>query len=705
MSDGTHVEASGEQAVAVGTNSGIVSTGDHATIDARTVHLPAEAVRPPAEVPAPHGTTNLPAPANPDFVDRVEPLARLEAALDAAGPAVPPVVLGLGGTGKSALALQAAHRLRERFNPVWWLSADSAAGITNGLAELAVRLVPHQQLAAATSAERAEWALSWLGAHEGWLLVLDDAASPGDLAPVLGMTTGRYVITSRRTTGWRRLARPLPLDTLVPDAAVELLSRLIEPDAPDDPDVPDAPGASDDPGAPARLDCLARLADELGQLPLALEQAASYIESTAIGPAAYLDRLRRYPGRMFAAAAAGGREADDQRTVARIWQLSLQAITAEQPLALELLRLLAWFAPVPLPRDIFDGLLDVLRHDLDGGPGEDPAAAPAAAPGEEPFAVDEALALLHAYSMITLTRGTVTVHRLVQAVARTPDPADPRRTVRAIATARERAALLLERVLPADPLFDVSGWPRWRALLPHLLALTDRTPADGESPRIAGLLVAASGYLQGDGHTATAIACARRAVDIRTRLQGADHPATLATRSFLASAHRAAGDLDTATALHQRNLADHERVHGSDHPDTLVARANLAYLHALRGELARARDLHRRNLTDLLRVHGPDHPHTINARANLASSYRDTGDLETAVGLHRQVVTDYERVHGPDHSETVTARSNLAYALRLAGDTDAATALFERVLADRERLYGPGHPLTELARGFLDPRR
>ncbi|MCQ0024333.1 tetratricopeptide repeat protein [Streptomyces somaliensis DSM 40738] len=669
MNEGPHVEASGRRAVAVGTNSGIVSTGDHVTIDARTVHLPADAVRRPADVPAPRGTTNLPLPANPNFVDRTEPLARLEAAMDEAGPTAPPVVHGLGGTGKSALALQFAHRHRYRFNPVWWISADSASNIVRGLADLAVRLDPHH-LATATSTERAEWALSWLQAHRDWLLVLDDAASPRDLAPVLGMATGRYVITSRRATGWRRLAQPLPLDTLPPDAAVELLTRIIEPDGP---------------GGPDDERDLARLADELGHLPLALEQAAAYIESTAISPAAYLDRLRRYPARMFAAASTGGQEADDQRTVARIWQLSLQAITDQQPLAGDLLRLFAWLAPVPLPRDVLEDLHTHL--------------------GEDPWAVDEALALLHSYSMITLTRQTVTVHRLVQAVARLPDPADPHRTVRAIATARERATRLLERALPENPLFDVSGWPRWRELLPHLLALTDRTPAEEEDLHTAGLLVAASAFLQGDGHTGAAVECARHAVDIRTRLQGSDHPDTLAARSFLASAHRAAGDLETATPLHQRNLADHERVHGPDHPDTLVARANLAYLHALRGEPARARDLHRQNLTDMQRLHGPDHPHTINARANLAGCHRDTGDLETAIDLYHQAVADYERVYGPDHSETITVRSNLGYAHQLAGDIDAATALFERVLADRERLYGPDHPLTELARQLLDRTR
>ncbi|MFI6288430.1 tetratricopeptide repeat protein [Streptomyces sp. NPDC051018] len=367
-----------------------------------------------------------------------------------------------------------------------------------------------------------------------------------------------------------------------------------------------------------------------------------------------------------------------------IYTFSLQAITDQQPLAGDLLRLLGWLAPSPLPRDV----LRELPTDL----------------SEDPFAVEEALALLHDYSMITLTRRTVAVHALVQAVARAPDAADPNRTGEAIARARRYATEMLERALPENPLLNISGWSRWRELLPHLRALTDRTPAEGDLC-VAGLLVAASGFLQGDGSPATAVSCAQRAVTIYRRLEGSDHPDTLFARSFLASAHRAAGDLDSAAPLHEQLLADHERLHGPDHPDTLTARANLAYLHGLRGQSAAARDLHERNLTDMQRVYGSDHPHTVNARANLAAAYRDLGEVQKAIGLHREAVADSERVHGPDHPETITARSNLACALHLAGDFDAALTLHGRVLADRERLYGHEHHLTDLAREFFQGTR
>jgi hypothetical protein len=430
------------RSVTIGTNTGVVSTGAGAVIDARTIHLPAEVVRAPAGVPAARGLHNLPAPGSAVFVDRQDDLAQLHEVMSAELPAPPPVVHGLGGTGKSTLALQFAHRNRSRYNPVWWISADSPVRVTAALAELAARLDPYASLTARTSAEAAAWAIGWLQAHEGWLLVLDDA-TPRSIEPVLGtLTGGRHLITSRRATGWHRVARPLPLAVLPPDAALDLLMQVISPGGDSDPEL------------------LQRLAAELGYLPLALEQAAAYIQYTAITPADYLDRLRRYPARMFAASAApdAAGESDRQRTIARVWQLSLEAIARGQPLAGEILRTLAWFSPDPIPRD--------LAYQLH----------------PDPLTVDDALALLNAYSMITLTSRSVTIHRLVQTVARLPDQADPNRTSQAIDQARDRAAQLLLASLPENPLLDVPSWPRWRELLPHALALTDHVDPDQDTP-------------------------------------------------------------------------------------------------------------------------------------------------------------------------------------------------------------------------------
>ncbi|MFF5129124.1 tetratricopeptide repeat protein [Streptomyces syringium] len=652
-------EASGPGAVAVGSNHGIISTGDAATIDNRTLHLPAEALRAPAEVPAPPGLNNLPAPRSAVFVGRDEDLARLGAAMDGGGTAT--VVHGLGGMGKSTLALHYAHRHRDRYNPVWWVPAETPDGITLALASLAAHLDPYASLTASASAEGAAWAIAWLQSHEGWLLVLDNAETPDDLAPVIGpLTTGQHLITSRRATGWHHLARPLGLRTLDPDASTDLLMRIIG-----------EAGGSDDDLA------LEELAAELGNLPLALTQAAAYIQHTAITPASYLARLRRHPARMFAASATDNHE----RTVARVWQLTLQAIAARDPLAVDILRTFAWLGPDDVPRELAEA--------LDG----------------DPIAVDEALALLHAYSMITLTPRTFTVHRLVQAVARTPDPADPHRAEETIEEARRRAIGLLGAALPEDPLFNVAGRPRWRALLPHIEALADHVPPARDDEGTEVIWILTSAFLQNEVQLDRAVDFAERSMAASQRLYGPDTRRTLASRSVLASAYRAAGDLERAITLHERNRDDCERVFGAAHEETLMARANLAYAHGLAGDVHLATELHSRNLADCERLLGPDDKLTLVSRNNLASAYRAAGDLDRAIPLHEQSTADYTRVFGPDHPETLTARSNLAYTYQLAGDHARAIPLHEAVLSARERALGPTHPHTTLARELLTNAR
>ncbi|WP_103502008.1 MULTISPECIES: FxSxx-COOH system tetratricopeptide repeat protein [unclassified Streptomyces] len=663
MSETSDTAASGSRAVAIGTNQGVVSTGDAAVIDNRTIVVPLEALQPVTEVRAPKGLNNLPAPQNPVFVDRQEAMARLAPLLAVAPPAAAAVVHGLGGAGKSALALQFAHRYRDRFNPIWWIPAEDPESVTIALATLASRLSPQGSLAA-THGEAAAWATDWLRAHPGWLLIFDNAGSPHDLAPVVGaLPTGRHLLTSRRATGWHRMADALPLDSLPPDAAVDLLTHIV------------GAGTHGD----AERGDYARLAAELGHLPVALEQAASYIHSRVITPGTYLERLRRHPGRVLAASgASGGRqESDSERTVARIWRLSLDAVTAEQPLAGEILRALAWYSPHEVPRELVYGF-----H-------------------EDPLDVDEALGVLQSYSMISLSSRAVTTHRLVQAVARTPDDDDPHRAPEAVARGRRKATAALVATLPPNPLFDHTVWDRWRELLPHARSVTALTEPDDDTEHTAALLRETSAFLQSQREPHQAVAYARRSVAALSRLRGADDRETLTARSFLASAHRDAGDLDAATPLHEELVADCERVLGADDRDTLAARSNLAHLYALNGDSARALPMQERNLADHERVLGAAHPHTLNASANLASSYRDAGDHDRAVELHERTSAEYDRVFGREHPETLTARSNLAYACQLAGDHERAVELHRSVVEDRQRILGYDHPHAEVARELL----
>jgi tetratricopeptide (TPR) repeat protein len=658
------IEASGERAIAINTGGGdflgTALTGDNA----RVVQLPPEAFKAPAEVQAPDGLDDLPTRPGP-FVGRARELDRLDAALTTPGQVVVQAVHGLGGIGKSTLAAHwAATRGARGHAPIRWINADTPAGIEQGLANLATALQP--ALAQALPVEKlAERALQWLATHTGWLLILDNVNNPADIAPLLARaTTGRFLITSRIATTWHQATTVVRLDVLDPAESLDLLTRITT-----------AAG-------PRNLDGAAELCAELGHLPLAVEQVAAYLaQNTLLTPRAYLDLLAQHPATMYRHGAA---TTPAECTIARIWNITLDRITTLQPPAADLLRALAWYAPENIPITLVGGLAD-------------------------PSTV-HAIGLLAAYSMITTDPATASlaVHRLLQAVARTPDPDDPHRTPHHIEHARHQATTYLNKARPAAH-DDPATWPTWRTLLPHIEALADHATQDtdtGATARIlnraalAPILNETALFLIDQGLPARAIRHLQRIL-ADLRVLDEDDPFTLTFRNNLARAYKSVGDLAHAIPLHEQTLNAMVRVLGPDHPDTLKARNNLADAYERAGDLDRAIPLFEQNLADTLRVLGPDHPGTLNYRNNLAAVYERAGDLARAIPLFEQNLADRVRVLGPDHPDTLNSVSSVASAFASAGDLAFAISLYERALAKQVRVFGEDHPSTLTFRNNL----
>jgi hypothetical protein len=293
-------------------------------------------VRAPAEVHAPPGLVNIPAHARL-FVGRGTELEQLDAALGAADPVVVAAVHGLGGVGKSTLAARyatahapAAGSGGRVFHPVWWITADTSEAVQAGLAALAAALQPELKTVMKLE-ELAEWALTWLGCHPGWLVVLDNVTDPAHVAALLDRTSkGRVLVTSQLGQGWHRFgARVLRLDVLTAGQAVELLTRIAT-----------ARGSRVD------LDGADELVTELGFLPLAIEQAAAYLQQNQLSPRQYLRYLADSPAAMYDLPAEGSDissgTGSDARTIARI---TLDQLAVGTPVAAELLRILAWYRP------------------------------------------------------------------------------------------------------------------------------------------------------------------------------------------------------------------------------------------------------------------------------------------------------------------------------------------------------------------------
>ena len=636
--------------------SGIASTGAYTTnVQAEHVTMLSTAVvRSALEVVPPPRLTNLPTRQHL-FVGRDEALADVRAAFTSGNGVVIQAVHGLGGIGKSALAARYSADHSSDYSLVWWLTADTPSTINAGLAALAVALQP--ALSSVFSLEALqEWATAWLACHDGWLLVLDNVTNPGDIAPLTGrFQNGRFLITSRLATGWYDSASSVVrLDVLGLNDAVDLLTRI-------------APGATE--GAEGAEE----LCVTLGCLPLAVEQAGAYMAETGINPQVYLALLADYPGTMFDSAATIG--SGSRQTIAKIWRVTLDHL-ADDPLAGEILRILAWYASDPIPRTLLTGRV--------GTPD-----------------VQRAIGRLVAFSMITIRDDkTITVHRLVQAVARTPSPDDPNRAPNLVEEARKQATVLLALAVPPS-WTDSADWPAWRTLLPHVEALANHAPADSDTAAMAWVFRGFGLFLSNQGAHRRAIALLERAYAAQRRVQGEDHPETLITQDSLACTYRDADVLDRAVPLHEQTVSDCIRVLGEDHPLTLRSRASLAYAYKKAGDLGRAIPLYEQAVASVTRVLGEDHPDTLGFCNNLANAYYEAGDLDRAIQLHERTFAKKIRVLGEDDPDTLSSCINLASAYNKAGNLRRATSLYEKGFNGFVRVWGEDHPHTLAARDHV----
>jgi tetratricopeptide (TPR) repeat protein len=593
--------------------------------------------------------SNLPA-RNPNFTGRTDLLDQLHQRLHPGQAAAVVQVQaqalhGLGGVGKTQLALEYAHHHAGDYDLVWWVTAEQAAAIPGQLIALARRLgLPE----AAEQAETVHALWDALRHRDRWLLIFDNAEHPSDLRPWWPPDTGRVLVTSRNPT-WTGLAATVPVDVLPRADAVAFLQHRL--------------GRDD-----ATLD---RLADALGDLPLALEQAAAYLEETATTPNDYLDLLGARTRELFTL----GQPATTAQTVATTWAVSLQQLREETPAAVDLLMLCAFLAADDIPRSLAAGHAKRLPERL-------------AATVADPLAYQQAIAALRRYALVKTSTDALSVHRLLQAVVRQRlDPDEQQRWASA-------ALRLVGAAFPTEPL-DPAGWPTSARLLPHALAVTDHASTLGVDPdTTASLLAEAGAYVFERADYPQARYLHERALNLREGRLGPDHPATAESLRYLAFALGIQGDLGGARRLHERALSIREVCLGPNHPTTAASLSDLALVLRDQGDLDGAHTLLERALHILEVRLGPDHSDTARSLNGLALVLRDQGDLDGARTLYQRAVDIREARLGPDHPTTAYSLNGFALVLREQGDLDQARMLLERALHIREVRLGPDHPLT-----------
>jgi Domain of unknown function (DUF4062)/Tetratricopeptide repeat len=589
------------------------------------------------------------APRPPYLAGREELLAELEDQLarDAgSGPRIT-ALYGLGGAGKTSVALAYAHRHQAEAGIIWQLPAEDPAVLAAGFGELAAQLLGSQE-GARDPVGAVHTILASYAA--GWLLMFDNAparASVERFLPPAG--DGRVLITSRNALWPPEQALEVPVLEL--EVAAGFLAART--------------GDADHQAATG-------LARAVGGLPLALEQAAAYIQATGHSLASYMASFQQRRADLL----ARGEPVGYPGTVAAAWALAFTQLEETAPAAAGLLRLLAFFAPEATPL----GLLLQPRQGLaEQFPGEiAPVFAPLLA---DELAVNEAVGALRRYSLVRLAgEGAVSVHRLVQAVTADQMP-------KPLAEAwRRAAATVIEAAIPRNTR-PPATWPVCAALLPHARAVLDLT--GGGIRRIAQ-------YLSRSGCYPAARDLWQEIADAYSEDEayGPQHPDTLAARAELAFwvgwAGDAAGARDQLAAL----LPIDERVLGPVDRNTLTTRHYLAHWTGKAGDAAGARDQCAALLPLRERVLGPEHPHTLTTRANLARWTGEAGDTAAARDQFADLLPLRERMLGPEHPDTLTIRANLARWTGEAGDAAGARDQFAALLPIEERVLGPEHPDT-----------
>ncbi|HEX3554257.1 MAG TPA: tetratricopeptide repeat protein [Thermoanaerobaculia bacterium] len=621
---------------------------------------------------------------------------------------------GLGGIGKTRLAVEYAWRSGDRYDAALFVVVDSAEALRSGLAGLTrlglTGLVPVPSRA---QEEEVAAVLAWLREHERWLLILDNVdtnEAAEAVRKILPQLQGKPVLITSRRRNWPAGIRKQPLDELGPEEATAfLLQRTDEVRTP----------SKDDP------ERVRQLAGILDGLPLALEQAAAYIARHQMTFSKYLEIWEKERESVL-----DWRDNDQTEypaSVAATWQTTFRQLHST---AAALLRLTAYLAPDPIPLDMFEKGTGIV---------EEAVGLLLEEAGQEtsPQAVREGLAELADYSMIVREGETGTVHRMVQEVVRSRIPEERQREW------IERVLRLVNDFSPLEP-EDVRTWPVWNVLRPHATAVTDQADRAGITDptarlmsQLATLLYAKSLYAEAEplicralkidedsfgqhhpnvarelnnlaqlfqdtNRLAEAEPLMRRALKIDEDSFGQDHPHVARGLNNLAALLQATNRLAEAEPLMRRALKIDEDSFGQDHPDVAIRLNNLAQLLKATNRLAEAEPLMRRALKITEDSFGQDHPNVARGLNNLALLLQATNRLAAAEPLMRRALKIDEDSFGQHHPNVAIDLNNLALLLQATNRLAEAEPLMRRAVEIFEASLGPDHPNSQRARGNLE---
>jgi tetratricopeptide (TPR) repeat protein len=595
---------------------------------------------------------NVPYTRNVNFTGRESVLSEMREGFLSGDPLRRAMAIhGLGGVGKTQVAMEYAYRYRNEYSIVWWVRAEEPATMLGDFVALGEGLfggrVNAEQETLAEAVKRA------LDNRLSWLLILDNVPGSYAVGRVLPQGGSGNVIITSRNPNWRGVAHPLHLRPWERREAIEFLRKRT---------------------GMEEVEAAGMLAEALGDLPLALEQAGACIEQARITVGQYLERFQTHRRDLMQITQPG---TDYPETVATTWDISFNKIGGASRVSKDLLSLLSFLAPDSIPRDLLKSGEKILPYPLAGVV-------------KDPVSFDGTVASLLLYSLIDANEQSISLHRLVSAVTR--DRMNLAERVR-----WAEVALRLINDAFAFESIDVGTWGQCSNLLPQVMAVTAHAEALSVVPEVTSALLNETGrYLLKRGQYLDAKETLQRALKLARLVYGDQHPTVSGIVNNLGRVCQRMGQINEAKQYFEWAVAIDEPAFGSDHPHVATVVNNYGLCLMAGGEVEAAKEKFQWALEVFEKTSGADHPKLASVINNLGYVMKALGDWDGAHANFRRALEIAEKKFGPKHPTVASIQHNLGDVARGMGNLESARSYFEKALAIDKAVYGPAHP--DLAR-------
>ncbi|KAJ7061315.1 hypothetical protein C8F01DRAFT_1231199 [Mycena amicta] len=617
---------------------------------------------------------------------------------------------GLGGGGKTQIALKFIAESGARFTDQFKINASSAETIEAGYKQIAM---------AKKLGDTAEAAQTWLKAHHAeWLLLFDNADQPNlDLEAYLPQCNhGNILITSRNPGLWVHTGSPQKAigvsDLLLDDAVLLLLNRagveLLR---------------NENKMHAVQIVQIFKL--ELHCFPLAIVQAGAFISKSSPLRQDISKYIPLYQGNKATLLSRKPEQShgDYQWTVYTTWQISFDQL---RPQAAQFLQLCSFIHFEGITEDIFQRASEYIPGNEPLDPSLDTLQTALeflsnfrnAESNWNSLAFAEMMSDICDYSLMTWQENAYSIHPLVHQWAgmTITNRIDQRKMMVALlgmATAcstevMQKIQLLLHVMLlsedgdiqgtgfegPFGDVFQEGGLYRRAETLRSDILIRSDACLGREHPETLVAMAKLAGTFWNLGQYTEAQKLQEQVLEKQTKLLGTEHPNTILATADLAGTYRSLGRYTEAQKLQEQVLEKRTKLLGAEHLSTIKATASLAATLWSLGQYPEAQKLQEQLLEKQTKLLGAEHPDTIDATANLATTFRRLGRYTEAQKLQEQVLEKRTKLLGAEHPNTINATANLAVTFQSLGQYTEAQKLQEQVLEKRTKLLGAEHPDT-----------